>query len=235
MKKIEMTVPFFQAPNDIFDIGLGKFELLVYLYLARCANNNEKAYPSLNTIADKTSISRSSVQKAIKGLEEKKLIVKKKHKTDYNRYYNNTYMVEANLTKDMFSQNTGMFYDGIGIVSENIEVCSDNTTINNYNKKNYKEITNKEYLHDSKEVAYIAFNDLNDEDYVKQTNNIISSNRSKIAKYNYNKAHSKIVDVITECGKDNYYKYIYKYLDDKQTGRSVENFIEHLNRYEKEL
>jgi hypothetical protein len=70
---------------------------------------------------------------------------------------------------------------------------------------------------------------------VKQTNNIISSNRSKIAKYNYNKAHSKIVDVITECGKDNYYKYIYKYLDDKQTGRSVENFIEHLNRYEKEL
>lgn len=229
-----MKVPFFQVPNDIFDIGLGKFELLVYLYLARCANNNEKAYPSLNTIADKTSISRSSVQKAIKGLEEKKLIVKKKHKTEYNQYYNNTYVVEANLTKDMFSENTGMFYDGIGIVSENTEVCSDNTTKNNYNKKNYKEITNKEYLHDSEEVAYIALNDLDDENYVKQTNNIVSPNRSKITEDNYMKAQSKIVDAITEYGKDNYYEYISKYLDDKQDGRSVENFIEHLNRYEKE-
>ena len=65
----------------------------VYCYL--CYRYNEfhnYSFPSINTIANDCKISRTTIQKAIKYLEEKKLIKRFKIK-DGNEYSNNCYRI----------------------------------------------------------------------------------------------------------------------------------------------
>lgn len=96
--KITMGVPYFQVPNDIFEIGLDKHELLVYMYLARCGNQESKAFPSYNKIAEKTGISRRKVIDTIKVLEDKTLLVKeKRYNFERGENYSNTYRVEHDV------------------------------------------------------------------------------------------------------------------------------------------
>ncbi len=96
--KITMGVPYFQVPNDIFEIGLDKHELLVYMYLARCGNQGSKAFPSYNKIAEKTGISRRKVIDTIKVLEDKTLLVKeKRYNFERGENYSNTYRVEHDV------------------------------------------------------------------------------------------------------------------------------------------
>jgi predicted transcriptional regulator len=115
MNKIIMEVPFFQVPNDIFELGLSTNEMMVFFYLARCGNNGKVAFPSYNTIADKTGTSKSTVIRVIKNLEEKGLIVKQIRK-DYEtgRNKSNTYKVAVNLSQ---LKNDGVTQTQ-GIVSE---------------------------------------------------------------------------------------------------------------------
>lgn len=96
--KITMEVPYFQVPNDIFEIELDKHELLVYMYLARCGNQGSKAFPSYNKIAEKTGISRRKVIDTIKILEDKMLLVKeKRYNFERGEHYSNTYRVEHDV------------------------------------------------------------------------------------------------------------------------------------------
>jgi len=96
--KITMEVPYFQVPNDIFEIGLDKHELLIYMYLARCGNHGSKAFPSYNKIAEKTGISRRKVIDTIKLLENKKLIVKeKRYNFERGENYSNVYRIEHDI------------------------------------------------------------------------------------------------------------------------------------------
>ncbi|WP_068783227.1 helix-turn-helix domain-containing protein [Paenibacillus phocaensis] len=75
---MEFPNGYFKGPNDIFDYGLGPYQLIVYLYLVRCGNNDAASFPSLRTIEKKTGISRPKVIKTLDELEALGLIEKKK-------------------------------------------------------------------------------------------------------------------------------------------------------------
>lgn len=99
-KRIVMEVPYFQVPNDVFEIGLDKHELLVYFYLARCSNQGSKAFPSYNKIAEKTGMSRRKAIDCVKSLEEKKLILKEvRYNHEGQKNYSNLYRVEHNISE----------------------------------------------------------------------------------------------------------------------------------------
>lgn len=65
---------------------------LVYIYLYDRQDNEKKAWPRINTIAKDLSISRSTVNRAIRDMEKAGLIRKEPHFRDNgsatsNRYY----------------------------------------------------------------------------------------------------------------------------------------------------
>lgn len=95
---IKMCVPYFQSPNDVFEIGLNKHELLVYLYLCRCGNHGGKAFPSYNTMAEKCNISRRTAIYAVNSLVERGLLHKEKRSDSGGKEnYSNIYTVETNV------------------------------------------------------------------------------------------------------------------------------------------
>lgn len=93
-----MSVPYFQVPNDIFEIGLDKFEMLAYMYLARLGNQGGNAFPSYNTIAKRTNMSKRKAIDAVKSLESKGIVkVQRRYNKELNENYPNIYIVEHNL------------------------------------------------------------------------------------------------------------------------------------------
>jgi DNA-binding MarR family transcriptional regulator len=91
--RVKMDIPYFQTPNNIFDVeNLTPQELLVYIYLCRCGNHGGQAFPSYQTIANKCKISRSTALRAVKSLYDKHLLSKRKRPksnrdNDTNIYY----------------------------------------------------------------------------------------------------------------------------------------------------
>lgn len=94
--------------NSSFEYIESATAFKVYCYL--CYRYNEKhnySFPSMNTIAMDCKMSRSTVQKAIKYLEEKKLIKRFKIR-EGNDYLNNCYRIryairiEEEKSKDKF-------------------------------------------------------------------------------------------------------------------------------------
>lgn len=66
---------FFMIPNAIFCIGLNQHEIAIYFYLLRCENRKTyKCYPSFRTIGKATKMSRTTVMKYVRSLEDKCLI-----------------------------------------------------------------------------------------------------------------------------------------------------------------
>jgi predicted transcriptional regulator len=96
-QKIKMEVPYFQVPNAIFDredLELSSIEKLVYIYLCRCGNHGGKAFPSYQTISNRTGMSKSSVIRAIDNLIDKKFISKKARKSSDKNRLSNIYFVD---------------------------------------------------------------------------------------------------------------------------------------------
>lgn len=62
---------WFWDHNAVFESDLSANAMLVRLYLARCSNGDRQAWPSLNTIARHCKISKPTVIKAVKELQEK--------------------------------------------------------------------------------------------------------------------------------------------------------------------
>ena len=84
---------FTQISNDVFKLTTGN-EFKVYSYL--CCNYNRVLgylFPSLNLIAKNTNMSRATVQKCIKQLEELGLIKIGKFENKISKYSNNIYKV----------------------------------------------------------------------------------------------------------------------------------------------
>ena len=90
---------FTQISNDVFKLTNG-YEFKVYCYLCYRYNNEyQYAFPSLETIAKDTCISKNTVQKSIKWLESQKFIVRYKHKE--SEWMNNCYYVRyVEITKE---------------------------------------------------------------------------------------------------------------------------------------
>ena len=83
---------WFYSYNMIFEQNISSQAKLIYLYLCRCADEEGHAFPSFKTIADKCTISRSSVIRAIKelidiGLLEKNKRVRANKSQASNLYY----------------------------------------------------------------------------------------------------------------------------------------------------
>ena len=66
---------YFPMPNEIFCLGLNSGELAVYTYLMSCEDRKTfQCYPSYNTIGNALGMSRKTVMKYVKSLEDKGLI-----------------------------------------------------------------------------------------------------------------------------------------------------------------
>ena len=67
---------WFYSFNMVFNMELSCHAKLVYVFLCRCADSESQSFPSKNTIAQKCSISVTSVKNALKELIEARLLTK---------------------------------------------------------------------------------------------------------------------------------------------------------------
>lgn len=142
--KITMEVPYFQIPNDIFEIGLDKYELLVYMYLARCGNQGQAAFPSYNKIAEKTGVSRRKAIDCVKSLEDKQLLIKeKRYNHERQENYTNVYRVEHKI------ENRGSAHHALGGAPDALGSACHAP----YKEIDYKETKDKKYLQHSENVG----------------------------------------------------------------------------------
>lgn len=98
MDQLRMEVPYFQVPNDIFELGLTTHEICVYTYLARLGNYGGKAFPSYQTIADKTGMSKRKAMYCVKELTRRGLLYKEVRRTSRLENQTNVYRVQHNLS-----------------------------------------------------------------------------------------------------------------------------------------
>ena len=84
------TKEFFRLPNKIFQIPLDATQFRLYAYLVCCSGSKGYCWPTHKTIIHETGIKKSSLQKAIKALVNRKLIAVYKHHNPYG-YQNNEY------------------------------------------------------------------------------------------------------------------------------------------------
>jgi|GEM_PF-6047442 len=85
---------WFWDHNEIFESDLSANAKLVRLFLARCANGERTAWPSLSTIARRCGISKPTVIKAMKELEEKNWLKKRVRKRPSQEFDATLYMLE---------------------------------------------------------------------------------------------------------------------------------------------
>ena len=84
---------FTQFSNDVFKMTNAS-EFKVYCYLCSLYNRNMGySYPSLNTIANNTNMSKSTVQRSISNLEKLGLIKVFKFESKNNANINNAYRI----------------------------------------------------------------------------------------------------------------------------------------------
>jgi len=90
-KNSKMQVPYFQVPNDIFELEITATEKLILMYLIRCGNQGSNIFPSYKTIAEKCSLGRRTAINTIQQLEEKGLIKVQQRPKSNNDNYSNLY------------------------------------------------------------------------------------------------------------------------------------------------
>jgi hypothetical protein len=211
--KIKMEIPFFQCPNDIFDIEkeeLSVNEKIVYIYLCRCCNQGSDAFPSFPTIGKKTSTSAKTAQRAVEKLIEKKLIIKinrkkvdkksKKISNDSNLYEVidsskmdfKRHKIKATAEKPTSNQVIPMDSMGYGqrdhrgMVRETIGVWSERPDINN-NIINNNYINNKQYNQNEEDV-----------NTKNKKNNVVVKNQNKKIDSKEKKNTENIVNTVDQ-------------------------------------
>lgn len=91
--------------SEVFKIKFKKPLLkFVLIAMADCANHEGECYPSINTIADKCSVSRNFVIGAIKNLQEMDLILKKKRTHKNKRCTSNLYKILPDFIHKSYQQ-----------------------------------------------------------------------------------------------------------------------------------
>ena len=79
--------------NDVFGSSLSEHAIVVRLFLARCANKNQEAWPSLKTIARNCRISKPTAIKAVRELESQGWIRRTVRKNN-DEFDNTVYYLE---------------------------------------------------------------------------------------------------------------------------------------------
>lgn len=66
---------YFLLPNEVFTLGLTSGEIALYSYLLFCENRKTfQCYPSYRSIGSALHMSKNTVRKYVRALEEKQLI-----------------------------------------------------------------------------------------------------------------------------------------------------------------
>lgn len=115
--------------NDVFEHGLSAYALVVRFFLARCANGSGQSFPSINTIAQKCSISRSTVVRALKELEDNGWIRRDSRKKENSKEKDTTVYTLLVVEEGSVSQTLGSITGNLGSVSQNRGVVSDRTDV----------------------------------------------------------------------------------------------------------
>ena len=94
---IKFEVPYFQAPNGIFDLKLDikANSKLVYLYLCRCGNRGADAFPSYNMIAEVCGIGKRTAIDCVQELVDVNLLYKEGRKNEKGEATSNLYIVNT--------------------------------------------------------------------------------------------------------------------------------------------
>ncbi len=99
-KKIELSTdqrPFTIVFNDFLETNLLDWnEKRIFIYLKKFANNNNQCFPSIKTLCKLSQLSNKTVIKALKGLEEKHIIIKQSRKSEQQGYKSNLYTLHDN-------------------------------------------------------------------------------------------------------------------------------------------
>lgn len=82
---MKLTTKYFKLSNNIFELGLKPNEFVVLTYIARCSNNNSKAFPSYNKIAEKCNIGLSTAKRVVSDLVKSGLLIKEHRLKDDNK------------------------------------------------------------------------------------------------------------------------------------------------------
>lgn len=80
--------------NEVLDSDLSIYAKMVRIYLARCADRERKAWPSLATIAKHCGIGRQTVIRAIKTLIDEGWLRKETRRTESGEYLSTVYYLE---------------------------------------------------------------------------------------------------------------------------------------------
>jgi hypothetical protein len=146
MDKFErVTVPFFQVPNEVYEMDLKLQEQSIYIYLCRCNNNGSTAFPSHQTIGKKTGMGKMSVIRSIESLVEKGLIKKiKRIKVCKNGTTNDSNIYQVNFNLPSIRERLGVVSEmDYPSIRERLGVVSEMDTINNkYINNSNKELNN---------------------------------------------------------------------------------------------
>lgn len=87
--------PFTILDNCIFDLGLSCQAIAVYAVLCRYASYNRgRAYPSIDTIAQKAGVGKTTVKKFIAELERQEIIMVDRHTVGKTKRRNIYYLLD---------------------------------------------------------------------------------------------------------------------------------------------
>lgn len=94
-KKIKLSTdqrPFTIVFNDFLETDLLDWnEKRIFIYLKKFSDNNNQCFPSIKTLCKLSQLSNKTVIKALKGLEEKQIIIKQSRKSEQHGHRSNLY------------------------------------------------------------------------------------------------------------------------------------------------
>ncbi len=146
---------FFIAQNMIFDLDISEHAKITYLYLCRCADDENQAFPSYNTIAKKCSFSRSTAINTIKELQEIGLLSVEKRQVKKSGKPVNTSNLYTLYDSPIHDPSVG---DTPPLVSE-IHHPSVGDTPYKYSKKNTNSFINTQSINQGDRVDEIGISD----------------------------------------------------------------------------
>lgn len=178
--------------NEFIDNELLTYaEKLVFIAIKRHLNNKSySAYPSMNTISKKVGISKPTVVKAVKGLEDKKIIQVVRERENNTKNKNNVYIIYD--SKEIWSTNT------VEEMREKAEEVSEN-------KANLDKVTEEDLLKLAEKFGYtISKADDNKKEFESTSkttteNEVISNSNKKSYYYNNIKDNEECQEV---CGSN---------------------------------
>lgn len=100
-RKIELSTdqrPFTIVFNDFLETDLLDWnEKRIFIYLKKFSDDNNQCFPSIKTLCKLSQLSNKTVIKSLKGLEEKKIIIKKSRKSNQLGCQSNLYTLCDNV------------------------------------------------------------------------------------------------------------------------------------------